>query len=95
MIASILAWKAKISQINESNLTFYSFLDVDLALVSLLNIGIYLAFKNLLMEALHETLEKRLPYLILSGEDFSKNYGDQKYELVIYFKNLNKIIKLE
>jgi hypothetical protein len=37
------------------------------------------------MEALHETLEKRLPYLILSGEDFSKNYGDQKYELVSYF----------
>ena len=56
--------------------------DVDLALVSLLNIGIYLAFKSLLMEVLNETLEKRLPYLVLSAEDFSKNYGDHKFELV-------------
>ncbi len=34
------------------------------------------------MEVLNETLEKRLPYLVLSAEDFSKNYGDHKFELV-------------
>lgn len=50
-------------------------------MVRLLNIGIYLAFKNLLSEALNETLEKRLPYLMLSAEDFSKNYGEKKFEL--------------
>jgi hypothetical protein len=55
---------------------------VDLALVSLLNIGIYLSFKNLLSEALSEIMEKRLPFLILSAQDFSKNYGDQKFEIV-------------
>ncbi len=55
---------------------------MDSALVRLLNIGIYLAFKNLLMDALNETLEKRLPYLMLSAEDFSKNYGEQKFEIV-------------
>ena len=42
------------------------------------------------MEVLNETLEKRLPYLVLSAEDFSKNYGDHKFELVknirLYFK---------
>lgn len=55
---------------------------MDAALVRLLNIGIYLAYKNLLTEALNETLEKRLPYLMLSAEDFSKNYGEQKFEIV-------------
>jgi NCK-associated protein 1 len=60
----------------------YVFKDVDLALVSLLNIGIYLSFKNLLSEALIEVMEKRLPFLILSAQDFSKNYGDHKFEIV-------------
>jgi NCK-associated protein 1 len=57
--------------------------NIDLALVSLLNIGIYLAFKNLLMEVLNETLERRLPYLVLSADDFSRNYGDNKFELIV------------
>jgi hypothetical protein len=51
--------------------------------VRLLNIGIYLAFKNLLTDALNETMEKRLPYLMLSAEDFSKNYGEQKFEILV------------
>lgn len=34
------------------------------------------------METLNETLEKRLPYLMLSVEEFSQNYRDTKYELV-------------
>jgi hypothetical protein len=63
-------------------------LDVDAALVRLLNIGIFLAFKSLLTEALNETLEKRLPYLMLSAEDFSKNYGEQKFEIVGLFLRL-------
>lgn len=61
---------------------------MDAALVRLLNIGIYLAYKNLLTEALNETLEKRLPYLMLSAEDFSKNYGEQKFEIVTDMFNL-------
>lgn len=40
------------------------------------------------MEVLNETLEKRLPYLVLSAEDFSKNYGDHKFELVRVLKHL-------
>ena len=55
---------------------------MDSALVKLLNIGIYLAFKNLLTEALNEILEKRLPYLMMSSEDFSQNFGDKKFEIV-------------
>lgn len=55
---------------------------MDVALVCLLNIGLYLSFKSLLTETLNETLEKRLPYLMLSVEEFSKNYRDTKYELV-------------
>jgi len=62
---------------------YYYFKDVDSALVRLLNIGIYLAFKNLLTDALNETMEKRLPYLMLSAEDFSKNYGEQKFEILV------------
>ena len=55
---------------------------MDTALVRLLNIGIYLTFKNLLTDALNEVMERRLPYLILSAEEFSKNYGDSKFEIV-------------
>jgi NCK-associated protein 1 len=51
--------------------------------VRLLNIGIYLAFKNLLGEALNELLEKRLPYLMFSADDFSKNSSDPKFEMLI------------
>ena len=61
---------------------FLHWIDVDSALVKLLNIGIYLAFKNLLTEALNETLEKRLPYLMMSADDFSQNFGDKKFEIV-------------
>ena len=56
---------------------------MDSALVRLLNIGIYLAFKGMLHEALNEVLEKRLPYLMFSVDDFSKNFGDPKFEMVI------------
>ena len=55
---------------------------MDTALVRLLKIGIYLTFKNLLTDALNEVMERRLPYLILSAEEFSKNYGDSKFEIV-------------
>lgn len=57
--------------------------NVDTALVKLLNIGIYLAFKNLLTDALNETLEKRLPYLMMSAKDFSQNYGEKKFEILV------------
>ncbi len=66
-----------------NKILFFIIQDVDSALVRLLNIGIYLAFKNMLTEALNETLEKRLPYLMLSAEDFSHNYGEKKFEIVI------------
>ncbi|CAF1006447.1 unnamed protein product [Brachionus calyciflorus] len=57
--------------------------NIDLALVSLLNIGIYLAFKDMLTDCLNEILEKRLPYLMLSAEEFSKNFSDPKFELLV------------
>ena len=36
--------------------------------------GVLISFKNLLSEALNEILEKRLPYLMSSAQDISKNY---------------------
>jgi len=53
--------------------------------VRLLNIGIYLAFKSLLLEALNEVLERRLPFLMFSADVFSKNFGDPKFEMVFFF----------
>ena len=55
---------------------------MDTALVCLLNIGIYLTFKNLLTDALNEVMERRLTYLILSAEEFSKKNVDYKFEIV-------------
>ncbi len=66
-----------------SNYLFFVYIDVDAALVRLLNIGIYLAFKNLLMEALNEVLEKRLPFLMFSADDFSKNFTDPKFKMLV------------
>jgi hypothetical protein len=40
----------------------------------ILAIGVLLAFKNLLSEALNEVLEKRLPFLMNSVQDISKAY---------------------
>ena len=40
----------------------------------MLYIGVLLAFKNLLSEALNEVLEKRLPFLMYSVQDISKSY---------------------
>jgi hypothetical protein len=56
--------------------------NIDLALLSLLNIGIYLTFKNIYMEAMRDTLEHRLPYLMLSAKDFSESFVDNKFQLV-------------
>jgi NCK-associated protein 1 len=56
--------------------------NIDTVLLSLLNIGIYLTFKNIYMEALHDTLEHRLPYLMLSAKDFSDSFVDHKFQLV-------------
>ncbi len=63
-----------------------------MALVSLLNIGIYLTFKNLFMQAMKSTLSDRLPYLMLSAEDFSESFIDQKFQLVILHSVLFYII---
>ena len=58
--------------------------NIDLALLSLLNIGIYLTFKNLYLEALNDTLEHRLPYLMLSASDFAESFVDNKFQLHIF-----------
>lgn len=52
-------------------------------MISLLNIGIYLTFKSLFMEALHDSLEHRLPYLMMSAKDFSESFVDHKFQLVL------------
>jgi NCK-associated protein 1 len=66
--------------------------NIDLALLSLLNIGIYLTFKNIYMEAMRDTLEHRLPYLMLSAKDFSESFIDNKFQLV-WFQEIFEINK--
>ena len=49
-------------------------LDIDSAIQHILAIGVLLAFKNLLSEALNEVLDRRLPFLMNSVQDISKAY---------------------
>jgi NCK-associated protein 1 len=61
----------------------FVFIDVDMALGRLLYMGVLISFKNLLSEALNEVLEKRLPYLMNSAQDISKNYTIKKGEMLV------------
>ncbi len=54
-----------------------------MALGRLLYMGELISFKNLLSEALNEVLEKRLPYLMSSAQDISKNYTIKKGEMLV------------
>ena len=91
---AICSSPARIRSSSASNSLWSLLQDVDSALVRLLNIGIYLAFKSLLQEALHEVLEKRLPYLMFSADEFSKNFGDPKFEMVslVPSENLTRFV---
>jgi hypothetical protein len=44
------------------------------------------------MQAMKSTLSDRLPYLMLSAEDFSESFIDQKFQLVILHSVLFYII---
>ena len=92
----LLSFSDSFDSSSASNSLWSLLQDVDSALVRLLNIGIYLAFKSLLQEALHEVLEKRLPYLMFSADEFSKNFGDPKFEMVslVPSENLTRFVRL-